>query len=56
MERTFGGAGREEMFAQDTVDILEVAQPSQSPVRRDNFKDPALSQVLISIFEMSEFG
>lgn len=44
------------MFAQDRADILEAAQPSQAPIRWDNFKDPALMKLLISILKMGETG
>jgi len=32
----------ENKFAQDQADSLEMAQPSQTPIRQDDFKDPAL--------------
>lgn len=41
-ERTFGGADREQMLAQDRADMLELAQPNQTPTGQDSFKDLAL--------------
>lgn len=42
------------MSAQGTVNTLEVAQASQTPIRWYSLKDSALSKLLLSILEMKE--